>query len=50
MVVAANNGAPSKVYSADATPSHGIETLEAFYQKVLRDGLAGQELGANKLF
>lgn len=40
----------AKVYSADATPSHGTETLEAFYQKVLRDGLAGQELGAHKLF
>jgi divinyl chlorophyllide a 8-vinyl-reductase len=37
-------------YSADATPSHGTVTLEAFYRRVLSEGLAGQELGEHKLF
>ena len=40
----------AQAYDADATPSHGTETLDAFYARVLRDGLAGQELGAHKLF
>ena len=37
-------------YDADATPSHGTETLRAFYTRVLQDGLGGQELGEHKLF
>lgn len=39
-----------QAYDAAATPSHGRETLENFYARVLRDGLEGQELGAHKLF
>ncbi len=37
-------------YDPDATPACGTETLEQFYRRVLSDGLAGQELGAHKLF
>lgn len=37
-------------YDADATPSWGDDTLEAFYRRVLAQGLAGQELGEHKLF
>jgi divinyl chlorophyllide a 8-vinyl-reductase len=37
-------------YDADATPSYGTETLRDFYARVLREGLAGQELGEHKLF
>jgi len=37
-------------YDADATPRWGRETLRDFYRRVLRDGLAGQELGEHKLF
>lgn len=35
-------------YSADATPSTGGDTLLAHYQRVLRDGLDGQELREHK--
>lgn len=37
-------------YDADATPSFGRETLRDFYARVVREGLAGQELGEHKLF
>lgn len=37
-------------YDADATPSYGEQTLSDFYARVLREGAAGQELGAHKLF
>jgi divinyl chlorophyllide a 8-vinyl-reductase len=37
-------------FDADATPSWGNDTLEAFYRRVLAQGLAGQELGEHKLF
>jgi len=37
-------------YDAAATPSWGSDTLEDFYRRVLREGLAGQELGQHKLF
>jgi divinyl chlorophyllide a 8-vinyl-reductase len=37
-------------YDADATPSYGTETLRDFYTRVLREGMAGQELGEHKLF
>ena len=37
-------------YDAAATPSYGKDTLKDFYQRVLRDGLEGQDLGAHKLF
>lgn len=42
--------ATRQAYDAAATPETGSETLEAFYRRVLRDGLAGQELGNAKLF
>jgi divinyl chlorophyllide a 8-vinyl-reductase len=37
-------------YDERATPSYGRETLRAFYVRVLRDGLAGQELGDQAVF
>ncbi len=40
----------AQAYDADATPSHGSETLRDFYTRVLSDGLAGQELGEQKMF
>ncbi|XP_057550074.1 divinyl chlorophyllide a 8-vinyl-reductase, chloroplastic [Amaranthus tricolor] len=32
-------------YSAEQTPSYGRDTLEEFFQRVLTEGMAGQELG-----
>ncbi|PIA61637.1 hypothetical protein AQUCO_00300868v1 [Aquilegia coerulea] len=32
-------------YSADKTPSYGKDTLEDFFDRVLREGMTGQELG-----
>lgn len=32
-------------YDAEATPSYGKETLEMFFDRVLKDGMGGQELG-----
>lgn len=32
-------------YNAEKTPSYGTDTLEDFFQKVLKEGMAGQELG-----
>ncbi|RXK87518.1 NAD(P)-dependent oxidoreductase [Chlorobaculum sp. 24CR] len=37
-------------YDADATPSYGTETLRDFYQRALKKGLEGQELGAHSMF
>jgi len=37
-------------YDADATPETGNESLRDFYTRMLRDGLAGQELGQHKVF
>lgn len=37
-------------YDADATPSYGSDTLEAFFEKVAREGMAGQELGDQAVF
>ena len=37
-------------YDADATPSYGEDTLEQFFERVVRDGMAGQELGDAALF
>lgn len=37
-------------YDADATPSYGTDTLRDFYRRVLKEGLAGQELGAHSMF
>ena len=41
---------PTETYDADATPSFGQDTLEAFYARVLREGLEGQELGDHAMF
>ncbi|EOY06413.1 NAD(P)-binding Rossmann-fold superfamily protein isoform 1 [Theobroma cacao] len=37
-------------YSAEKTPSYGKETLEEFFARVLREGMAGQELGEQSIF
>lgn len=37
-------------YDADATPSYGNDTLEAFFDRVVREGMAGQELGDQAVF
>ncbi|KAJ6351806.1 hypothetical protein OIU78_007655 [Salix suchowensis] len=37
-------------YSAERTPSYGEDTLEEFFEKVLREGMAGQELGEQAIF
>ena len=42
--------AEKQAFDADATPETGTETLEAFCERIAREGLAGQELGAAKAF
>ena len=37
-------------YDADATPAYGRDTLPDFYARVVKTGLAGQELGEHALF
>ncbi len=37
-------------YDAEATPAVGEETLEAFYRRMIEEGLAGQERGDHALF
>ncbi|TYJ14369.1 hypothetical protein E1A91_A10G113400v1 [Gossypium mustelinum] len=37
-------------YSAEKTPSYGTNTLEEFFARVLREGMAGQELGEQSIF
>jgi divinyl chlorophyllide a 8-vinyl-reductase len=37
-------------YDADLTPSYGSDTLRDFYKRVLKEGLAGQELGEHSMF
>ncbi|XP_054806615.1 divinyl chlorophyllide a 8-vinyl-reductase, chloroplastic [Prosopis cineraria] len=37
-------------YSAEKTPSYGNDTLEEFFGRVLREGMAGQELGEQTIF
>lgn len=37
-------------YNADLTPSYGTDTLEEFFKRVLREGMAGQELGEQTIF
>jgi len=37
-------------YDDGATPEYGTETLRDFYRRVLKEGLAGQELGEQALF
>jgi divinyl chlorophyllide a 8-vinyl-reductase len=36
-------------YSAEKTPSYGKDTLEEFFERVLREGMAGQELGEQSI-
>lgn len=37
-------------YDANATPAYGQDTLREHYARVLREGLAGQELGDHAMF
>ncbi|XVF38639.1 hypothetical protein REPUB_Repub20aG0119600 [Reevesia pubescens] len=37
-------------YSAEKTPSYGKDTLEDFFARVLREAMAGQELGEQSIF
>ncbi|KAI9122846.1 hypothetical protein K1719_005735 [Acacia pycnantha] len=37
-------------YSAEKTPSYGNDKLEEFFARVLREGMAGQELGEQTIF
>ncbi|MEM6368776.1 MAG: NAD(P)H-binding protein [Myxococcota bacterium] len=37
-------------YSDDLTPEYGRDTLQAFYDRVVREGLKGQELGEHSVF
>ncbi|KAM7485128.1 hypothetical protein LguiA_001137 [Lonicera macranthoides] len=37
-------------YNAEKTPSYGKDTLEDFFARVLREGMAGQELGEQTIF
>ncbi len=37
-------------YDADATPSYGSDILRDFYKRVLKEGMAGQELGDHAMF
>lgn len=37
-------------YDADMTPSYGSDTLRDFYKRVLKEGIAGQELGEHSMF
>lgn len=37
-------------YNAEKTPSYGTDTLEDFFQTVIREGMAGQELGEQTIF
>ena len=39
-----------KCYDPDATPSFGEDTLEQFFARVYKEGMAGQELGDAALF
>lgn len=39
-----------QAYDADATPSYGTDTLEGFFEKALKEGLKGQELGDQAVF
>lgn len=39
-----------QAYDAEATPSYGTDTLEGFFDKALKEGLKGQELGDQAVF
>lgn len=38
------------IYDGTATPSYGKDTLREFYTRILKEGCAGQELGAHSMF
>ncbi|MBN1279689.1 MAG: NAD(P)-dependent oxidoreductase [Chlorobiaceae bacterium] len=38
------------LYDGAATPSYGNDTLREFYIRILKEGCAGQELGAHSIF
>lgn len=38
------------MYDGTSTPSFGKDTLEEFYTRILKEGCAGQELGAHSIF
>lgn len=40
----------AQAFDAEGTPETGAETLGQFYERVAKEGLAGQELGAAKVF
>ncbi|KAK1294849.1 hypothetical protein QJS10_CPA16g01413 [Acorus calamus] len=37
-------------YSEEKTPSYGSDTLEQFFERVIREGMTGQELGEQTIF
>jgi len=37
-------------YDADMTPSYGSDTLRDFFRRVIKEGIAGQELGEHSMF
>ena len=39
-----------QTYDSEATPSYGTDTLEQFFERVVRDGMEGQDLGDAALF
>lgn len=39
-----------KEYDAEATPSYGSDTLKGFFERVAKEGMAGQELGDQAVF
>jgi divinyl chlorophyllide a 8-vinyl-reductase len=41
---------PACRYDADATPSYGQDTLPALFEKAVKEGLQGQELGDQAVF
>ncbi|GMH28440.1 hypothetical protein Nepgr_030283 [Nepenthes gracilis] len=40
----------TREYSAEKTPNYGKDTLEEFFERVIREGMAGQELGEQTIF
>jgi divinyl chlorophyllide a 8-vinyl-reductase len=40
----------TETYDGAATPSFGNDTLRDFYARILKEGCAGQELGAHSMF
>uniref|UniRef100_A0A2P2QMR3 Divinyl chlorophyllide a 8-vinyl-reductase, chloroplastic n=1 Tax=Rhizophora mucronata TaxID=61149 RepID=A0A2P2QMR3_RHIMU len=40
----------TREYSPEKTPSYGKDTLEEFFERVLQEGMSGQELGEQSIF